>query len=838
MSRYFFCLAALMVACLNLQAQGIQSPSDFLPHQHGQQFTPHHLLVDYVEYVADNSDKVQLIQYGRTNEGRPLMAAFISSEENLARLDEIRLNNLRKTGLADGQTDAALDRAIVWLSFGVHGNEAGASESSMSVLYELVRDDNAQVKGWLENTIVVFDPSINPDGYSRYTHWYRGVANQHPSPENNTREHREPWPGGRVNHYLFDLNRDWAWQTQVETRQRLEVYLDWMPHIHVDYHEQYPNNPYYFAPAAAPFHEYINRWQRDFQHEIGENHAGYFDKKGWLYFTREYFDLLYPSYGDTYPIFHGAIGMTYEQAGHGLAGRAYQTENGDTLTLDDRIAHHTTTALSTVEMASENADRLVEEFEAYFKAANDAPTGDYKTYVIKANNPQKRIQSLLELLDINHIQYSIAQSPAKVNAFHYLDNKKGSYQINEGDLLISAYQPLSVMVQVLFDPEPVLEDSLTYDITAWSIPYAYGLDAFATTQRINSKKKLAVPAYKAIQLDEAPYALAAEWNSPSDAKFLGSLLKANIKVRFAQSPLTIAGQEYPPGTLLATRADNRKNPDWYKVCTKLAEQQQQTLYVLQTGFSDSGTDLGSDKVTFLQRPKVALLSGEGTSPNSFGELWHFFEQTLDYPVDIYYISQINQVTSADYNTLVLPEGGYRWNDQQWSELKSWIRAGGKVILLGSALNNFADRDGFSLKRKESQPKEEEPELEDYLHAHNYAGQARRSISGSIPGAIFEAKLDETHPLAFGLGTSYYTLKTSSRAFQMLEGGWNVGHLSQNPEPIGFAGYQALEAQEGALAIGQESFGRGTVIYLVDNPMFRGFWKNGHLLFSNALFITN
>jgi len=836
MYRLLINLTVFLCAALTLPAQ-LLSPSEFLPYEHGQAFTPHHRVVDYVEHVAANSPHVQLTQYGTTNEGRPLLLAFISSEENLSRLDDIRQNNLRKTGLAKGDQQEELNRAIVWLSFGVHGNEAGATESAMSVIYELAQTDNDKIQEWLNNTVVILDPSLNPDGYSRYTHWYRGVANLHPSPENSTREHREPWPGGRVNHYLFDLNRDWAWQTQAETRQRLKVYHQWMPHIHVDYHEQFPNNPYYFAPAAAPFHEYINEWQREFQYDIGQNHAKYFDQNGWLYFTREVFDLLYPSYGDTYPLFHGAIGMTHEQAGHGIAGRAYITENGDTLTLSDRIAHHTATALSTVEVASKNADRIVSQFEDYYRSGMESPQGEYKTYIIKASNPARQLQSLCKLLDKNYIKYRKAESPMKVNAFHYQENKKKSCQVEEGDLIISAYQPMSVMVQVLFDPEPVLEDTLTYDITAWALPYAYGLDAFATSQRISSNTAFSFPPYREASAENAPYAFAAAWTSLADAQFLGHLLKKGIKTRFAKAPFSLEGQQYPAGTLLITKADNRKNKEWANTSRRVAAAHQKVLQTMQTGFSDSGADLGSDMMSYLEAPKVALLSGETTSPYSFGETWHFFEQKLGYPVDVYDAAQISSIALSDYNTLILPEGRYAWNDSNWNEVKEWIRNGGKLIVLGRAVGNLAGKEGFSLKGKEQQVKEEEPELEDYLNAHNYADQSRRSISNSIPGAIFRVKLDTTHPLAFGLGDYYQTLKTSSNAYELLEGGWNVGHLEANPSPIGFAGANALKAQGGALAIGVEELGSGSVVYLVDNPLFRGFWEQGQLLFSNALFMN-
>jgi hypothetical protein len=349
MIRYFVLL--LVFISFNLNAQ-IKSPSEFLGYDIGTQFTRHADVVNYFYYVANNSDLVTYGNYGKTNERRLLTYAIVSSKENLENIELIKTNNLKNAGIKEGAANPEI--AIVWLSYNVHGNEASSTEAAMQTLYELIVDK----KLWLENTVVIIDPCVNPDGRDRYVNWYNQVKASPYDTNQNATEHKEPWPGGRPNHYLFDLNRDWVWASQVETKQRLKLYNQWMPHIHVDFHEQGINEPYYFAPAAEPFHEVISDWQRKFQLQIGKNHAKYFDREGWLFFTRERFDLLYPSYGDTYPTFMGAIGMTYEQAGHGRAGLGIDNDEGIKLTLVDRIKHHTTTSLSTIEISSQNAKKL------------------------------------------------------------------------------------------------------------------------------------------------------------------------------------------------------------------------------------------------------------------------------------------------------------------------------------------------------------------------------------------------------------------------------------------------------------------------------------------------
>ncbi len=334
------CLCLLSVIFLRAQ---LKSPEQFLGYKIGTHYTPHWKIVSYFQYVANTLPAtIKLTQYGETNEGRPLLASFIGTADHIQNLESIRQNNIRLANLAKDKMAAIEDEApaIVWLSYNVHGNETSSSEAAMLTLYDVANPDNAKTKEWLKNTIVVIDPCINPDGRDRYVNWFNSLVGKQYNPRLDAREHREPWPGGRTNHYNFDLNRDWSWQTQVESQQRLKLYNQWLPQVHVDFHEQGVNNPYYFAPAAQPYHEAITQWQRDFQVTIGKNNARYFDSNGWLFFTKEVFDLFYPSYGDSYPIFNGGIGMTYEQGGGPAGGLGVYKKEGDTLTLTDRLMHH------------------------------------------------------------------------------------------------------------------------------------------------------------------------------------------------------------------------------------------------------------------------------------------------------------------------------------------------------------------------------------------------------------------------------------------------------------------------------------------------------------------
>lgn len=830
MKNFFsaFLLCALFFPASMLLGQ-LKSPDAFLPHKLGEQFTPHEMLVQYVQHVAANSPNVRLSEYGRTNEERPLLLLFVSTPANLARLEQIRENNLRRAGLLDGQPDSGLEPAIVWISFNVHGNEAAGSESSMAVLHALADPSNARTQAWLKNTLVILDPCINPDGQTRYTNWYRTVSNRIPDVRPEAREHQEPWPGARTNHYYFDLNRDWAWQTQAESRQRMARYNDWLPHVHVDMHEQGYNAPYYFAPAAQPYHEFITPWQRNFQVSIGKNNARYFDQNGWLYFSREVFDLLYPSYGDTYPTYNGAIGMTYEQGGIG-AGRAVQLRNGDTLTLYDRVAHHTTTALATVEISSQHAHELNTEFQGFFQKARTNPPGANKTYIVKASNPTERLRAFCALLDRNRIQYGKAGKAATLSAYNYQNGQTTSLKVEAGDLIVSAFQPRGVMTQVLLDPEAVVVDSVTYDITSWSLPYAYGLETYATAQRLDPAGKFELPVPAALIADTRTYAYLLPWNALNHARFLAAVLQTGVKVRFANEPFEIEGKSYARGTLVMTRGDNRKVENFDQVLVGLAAQHQQALVPVQTGFAASGRDFGSSSYSLIQTPRIAVLSGDQVFGNEFGQVWYFLEQDLKYPLTILDINRFERSSLEGFNVLILPEGRYRLSEAAWNKINTWVSNGGRLIAVGEATSAL-ERSGFGLTGRE----EKKTGVEDALLS--YGDDERRQISSSIPGAIFKVRLDTSHPLAYGMSPDYFSLKTGTLAFNYLKGGWNVGTIGKELMVSGFAGAGARETQKNTLVFGVEPKGSGSVIYLVDNPLFRAFWENGKFLFSNALFFA-
>lgn len=829
----------LIILTTSVQAQStVQSPSEFLGYELGTEWTPHHKVVDYLWHVAELSPMIEAKSYGESNQGRELMLAVVSDAQNMERLEQIRTNNLKRAGLVDG-TPTADSTAIIWLSYNVHGNEASSSEAAMKTIYELVQPDNEQTKTWLQNTVVVIDPMLNPDGRDRYVHWYKQTAGDEVNIYPDAREHHEPWPGGRTNHYYFDLNRDWAWLTQQESRQRMQQYQQWMPHIHVDFHEQGYNSPYYFAPAAKPFHNAITDWQAEFQYAIGENHARYFDENGWLYFTREVFDLFYPSYGDTYPTFNGAIGMTYEQAGHSRAGLGIKTMEEDTLTLNDRLIHHYTTGISTVEMASKNADKLTSEFSSYYQTAQNDPRGEYKTFVIKGDNNPDKLASLFKLLDQHQVTYGKATQSRRLQGYNYATGITEPVQINEDDYLVTAYQPKGVLARILFEPRPQLEDSVTYDITAWEQHYAYGIEGYALKQQLAVDEQSYTKPQMEQSYPEKPYAYLVRWQDLEDMRLLSDLLKQDIKIRFASNEFKIDDRMYGPGTLVITRSDNKDlGQQFDEKVRALGEKHNQQIVGVETGFVQSGSDFGSSSVRYLSKPEIAVLAGEGTNSYRVGEVWHFFDHQIDYPVTMLDTGYFEDVDLNKYDVLILPSV-YHGNqlDENWiQKIRDWISSGGKLIALKDANGMLADTEGFGLTSKNGDDDTESDDSEN-ASLDTYQDQQRERISESNSGSVYKIAMDDTHPLAFGYDDTYFSLKLDADTYRYLEDGWNVGVAKDDAHMSGFVGYSAKEELENTLTFGVQSIGEGQVVYMVDNPLFRAFWYNGKLLFGNAVFMV-
>lgn len=846
MLKKCFIALAIIFSFQSAFAKNIQSPGEFLGYEIGERFTYHHLVVSYFKHVAENSPKVQLMEYGRTYENRPLIAVVISSEANLSRIEKLKENNLIKAGLKEGKVEGE-QLPIVWLSYNIHGNEASGTEVAIKVLHHLATDKSKEVTEWLDNMIIIIDPCLNPDGREKYAVWYHQAAGQNINTSRESWEHNEPWPGSRVNHYLFDLNRDWVWQTQKETQQRLAFYQQWMPHVHIDFHEMGYESPYFFAPGAKPYNEAMTGWQVEFQGILGQGLAKVFDERGERYFTDEAFDLFTPIFGDTWPTFNGALGFTFEQGGGSAAGLAVTTSTGDTLSLHKRIGNHYASTLGTLSTVFKYKTKIPEEFNSYFKDGTKRFSSDYQTYIIRGNENSDNIRELFNLLDRNMISYyNPSQAGRKINGYDYFTRKNISHQLSKNDVIIPASQPHSHMVKVLFEPESKFNDTISYDLTAWSLPYVYGLSAIAVKEAIPVNKNVK-PGFEPIvnqTSTSAPYAWIVEWKSFSSVKYLAALLKQKVKVRYAQTAFEMDKKKFPRGSLIINRTENqyfKGNLD--SVLTGLANTHQIDLVSTTTGKSVKGKDFGSTDFRFIKPFKIAIIKGRGVAGNSVGELWFYFDQEVNYPVSLIDIEQIANLDITSYDIVIMPSGNYP--QPVMEKIVSFAKAGGRVIAMERSLQAFEKDKNLIFGKNTS-------EFRDKLEKEKQAAKKgpdsllvrfedRRKIAveGISASSIYRLSLDSSHPFSYGIGSEIFISKRNSSVYPYLpETAYNVGYYRTGAHVSGYVGSKLKKELENTLGIGQEGVGRGSIIFVTDSPVYRSFFHSGKLLFGNMVFLES
>jgi hypothetical protein len=527
--------------------------------------------------------------------------------------------------------------------------------------------------------------------------------------------------------------------------------------------------------------------------------------------------------------------MTYEQGGGPAGGLAVLTGNGDTLTLADRALHHYTTGLSTIEVASKNAARLVSEYEKYFREAANG-VGEFKAYVVKmGENDTARMQALVDLLAKNNIRYYTGRG-AGLRGFNYQSLKEESFSLAPADLVVPTTQPKGALVKVLFDQNTKLSDSATYDITAWSLPYAYGLTALATKTAIGGLSAYTFPRQVTSLPAEAPYAYVIPWTDINAARLTGQLLQKGVKLRFITQPFSAGGQTFGRGSVLIIRAGNPQPGFWSDVRTAAAENGVR-LVPVQSGFVDRGSDFGSASVLPLKARKVALFTGEGISSLAAGEVWYYFEQVLNFPVSLINVADAGRLNWSDYDVVVMPDGAYRFLTEKSAAdaLRLWISNGGNLVAMEGAVNALSRLD-WAVKAKkgeDSGSKSKDP----YENLRRYDDRERSALRDYTPGSIYKIELDNSHPLAFGYPAHYHSLKMDNRQFDFLKDGWNVGVVKRGGPVAGFVGTDLSQRLQNHLVFGVQELGRGTVTYFTDNVLFRSFWENGKLLFANAVLLV-
>ena len=529
--------------------------------------------------------------------------------------------------------------------------------------------------------------------------------------------------------------------------------------------------------------------------------------------------------------------MTYEQGGI-RAGLAILNEDGDTLTLKDRLEHHYTTGLSTIEIASKNAGRLVAEFKKFFDDAVTNGAGVYKSYLIRNDSRRPDVmEGFKNFLTKNGIQFKYAVTGKPFKAFNYQSGKEEMVNAAANDIIISAMQPRAAYAKVLLEPRSKITDTVTYDITAWSIPYAWGVEAFATTERLPSTDRSVNTTSNAALTDAVGYVIP--WNSFTSAKLLGSLHTAGVKVRVADQPFKLNGKSFDKGSLIVLHTSNQRFGKQLSTVLNNAIQSVGLLAEVtpvNTGFVDEGYDFGSPLVRTLAAPRVALLTGDGVSALAAGTIWHYFEQELNYPLTLLDNTVASRIRWGDYNVIILPDGNYRFlNDKQAQEsLRAWISQGGKLIALEDAVKQITKLDwGFALKKSD-----EKTEKDPYSSLKRFELAERDALRSSIPGAVYKLELDNSHPLAFGFPNYFFSLQRDESLLEYVQEGWNVGVLKKDNYVSGFVGTNTKSQMNDGLILGDRQIGGGHLIMMATDPIFRSFWENGKLLLANAIFIVD
>ncbi len=836
----------------------VPSPAEFLGYPLGSRFTHQHRMRDYLHRLAEVSPRVVTWTYGQSYEGRPLDLLAISTPGNVARLDEIRREHLRLADPADLSAEeverlATETPVVVWLAYGVHGNESSSAEAAMLAAYVFAAG-GGEWEELLAKTVVLIDPLVNPDGRERYVSWFERDRGRLPDPDPEADEHAEPWPGGRTNHYLIDLNRDWSWLTQQETRLRLAAYRQWEPQVYVDYHEMFPASTYFFPPAAEPVNPLLDARTLGWLDVFGRANAAAFDRQGWPYYKAEVFDLYYPGYGDSYPGFRGAVGMTYEVAGHGLAGLVLDRRDGTRLTLADRIAQHFTTSTATVRAAAENRSELLRTFAA---ARADATRRDGPVYLWEADAPEAG--ALAELLDLHGIRVGRLSGETRIRARALVspDGSTEDRSFPAGSYVVHAGQPLGKLAQTLLDRSPELSDEFMerqrarleenagtefYDITSWSLPLAFNLDAWVAPGPVEGEA-LGLPdaAGEAPVAGEGRVGFLVPPAGLAGYRFAAELFAEGVRVQVALDELSVGGESYPAGTLFVPRLGNepeaRSDRDGAgpersldAVIAEAAGAAGVVARGVDTHYSTTGLSLGSDRVPVVLAPKIALASGDGVSSSSFGYLWHLLDQQVRLPYTRIDASRLGAVDLSDYQVLVLPQGDYAgaFEGSAGDAIAAWVRGGGVLVAVGRAHAWLAEKELTSVARW--QPPEEEAQSEE--EAENPL--TRRAID--TPGAIVATELTERNPLAAGLPSAPPVLVAGTIVL-LPTGDPQVDVLTaagEAPVLTGVAWPEAEERLAGSLLVSLEPTGRGAVVLFAQEPDFRLFWRGTAPLFLNSV----
>jgi hypothetical protein len=807
----------------------IPTPRSIIGHEVGEWHVTHDKLVQYMEALDKASDRIKLEITGYTHENRPLLLLTITSPQNHGNLEAIRKQHIQLTDpSASGSVDVHNMPAVFYMGFSVHGNEASGSNAALLVAYHLAAARGKEIEDYLAHTIILFDPCFNPDGMQRFSSWVNARKSKMISTDPNDTEHQEAWPGGRFNHYWFDLNRDWLVAQHPESQARLQTFHRWKPNVLTDHHEMGTNSTFFFQPGVrSRNHPLTPNKNYELTRRIGEFHAKALDAIGSLYYTQEDFDDFYYGKGSTFPDAQGAIGILFEQAsarGHAQEGTA------GVVRFEFAIRNHFTTAMSSLKAVSTLREDLLVYQRQFFKdAAADAAKDPVKAIVVKSPYDQPRLFHFAEMIARQDIRIYPQRKTTNAN-----DKNPGTI-----DFVIPLAQPQYKLIKSMFEKRTSFTDSIFYDISSWTLPLAFGID-YEELKNIpaheNSLTTYAIPAGQRLG-GKSEYAYAFETSGYYAPRALYRLLRHGIKLKVATKPFRHStGKVFERGSILLALSNQEKNADQIEfILQEIASQDGIDIYNFTTGVDFEGTSLGSNSFLPLRKPEIAMIVGDGITATDAGELWHLLDVRFSIPVTLITGDGLNRANLSRYNTIILPS--VSGSPAIGEKLKPWVQNGGVLIGFETALNwlTTAGLGKFDMKKDESANTDSKKETT--VAPRPYGDIAAYREAQATSGAIFEANADLTHPLLYGYRQSRIAIFKSNNLFleKAKSAYGNPLIFGTSPLLSGYISKPNYAKIKDSAVVGVSTLGSGRVIGFTDNLCFRAFWLGTNKMVMNAVF---
>ncbi|MCF8412910.1 MAG: hypothetical protein K9G44_05805 [Melioribacteraceae bacterium] len=808
-------------------SKSIPTPTEFFGFTPGEWHLYPNQIVDYAKEIAKLSDRVNFEIYGYSHENRPLILLTISAAENLLNLEEIKTKHIQRTNPGAKELNSE-NPVVVWLGYSVHGNEPSGSNSVPLLLYHLAAGMDQKVINTLSNSVILLDININPDGLARFANWANMHKGNVPVSDPNNREHREYWPSGRTNHYWFDLNRDWLLLQHPESRARIKKFHEWKPNLLTDHHEMGTNSTFFFQPGIPSRNNPNTPLEVfDLTQKVAQYHADALDSLNRLYYSKESFDDFYFGKGSTYPDVNGGIGILFEQASS--RGHIQESINGE-LTFPFTIKNQFLSSLSSIEAAIGEKEQFFIHQKQFFKESlNNAKNENFSAYVFGGTKDRVRTQKFLEILDLHQIVYFPLKEELN------LPNHKYETQ---NSFVIPLAQNQYRLIEAMFDDRTVFQDSIFYDVSAWTMNYAFNLPISKYSGNVSKIIDDQIPKINSpgkFNNVENAYAYLIEWDKYFSPRTLNRLLKKDLRVKFSLEKITtetsIGLKVFDRGTLLIPVGIQELSPDELeKIFETCVEKDGVDVFAIKSGLTISGIDIGSPSFAPIKKSKIGLIVGDGISTSEAGELWHLIDKKFETEVTLLDLRNIRRIDFENYSTIILPDGNYSSIDSsKVNDLKGWLQKGGNLIAVGSSARWINSQKIVSLNfiRTENDKIERRP------------FNKKRNDRGAqyIAGTIFNAVMDLTNPICFGYSEEQLPVFKDNTIFIKPTADPYATPIVFSKEPL-LAGYISKDNYENlknSSVVITEKAGRGSVIIFTTSVDFRSFWYGTNKLMFNAIY---